>query len=268
MSAFLTHLVFEFRSGLRNPMLLLMNYLFPLGFYVMMGLIMTQVNPRFTEVLVPAMVIVGLMASTILGLPGPLVESREAGVFRTFKISGVPAFAILAMPVVTTIFHALIVAAVVVITGPVFDGATPRNWGGMALVTFACAFAFGAIGALIGVVAQDSRATVLLSQLIFLPSMLLAGLMMPLEILPESVRPVTALLPPTHAMQAFLGLAYEQNTVFDPQTSLFVLLASGAIAFGLAVYLFNWDSKNQTRRGHPLMAIIAWLPYVVAFFVG
>jgi ABC-2 type transport system permease protein len=264
MTALLSHLTFEFKSGLRNSTLLLMNYLFPLGFYAMMGLVMTQINPGFTDIIVPAMIIVAFMASTVLGLPGPLVESREAGIFRTFKISGVPAFAILTMPVVTTVFHGLIVATVIVLTAPLFDGASPQSWGNLAIVTLVSAAAFGAIGALIGVIARDARATVLLSQLIFLPSMLLGGLMMPLDYLPESVRPFTYLLPPAHAMQAFQGLAYSQPTVFNPIASLTVLLASGALAFGLAIWLFNWDRVNQVSRGHPLMAIIAWIPYVVA----
>jgi ABC-2 type transport system permease protein len=44
MNAFISHFSFEFRSGIRNKTLLLMNYLFPLGFYFMIGLLMTQIN--------------------------------------------------------------------------------------------------------------------------------------------------------------------------------------------------------------------------------
>ena len=47
MNAFATHFAYEFKTGLRNPSLLLMNYLFPLGFYALMGLVMTQINPVF-----------------------------------------------------------------------------------------------------------------------------------------------------------------------------------------------------------------------------
>ena len=47
MSAFLNHFTYEFKSGIRNRSLLLLNYLFPLGFYVMMGLVMTAINPGF-----------------------------------------------------------------------------------------------------------------------------------------------------------------------------------------------------------------------------
>ena len=34
----------------------------------------------------------------------------------------------------------------------------------------------------------------------------------------------------------------------------------GLLAFGLAMYLFNWDRLNEARRGHPLMALLAMVP--------
>ncbi len=93
--------------------------------------------------------------------------------------------------------------------------------------------------------------------------MLIGGMMVPLSMLPESVQRVAGLLPTAHAMQAFEGLAYGRATTFAPTGSLLILLTSGLLAFGLAIYLFDWDSRNQTRRGHPLMALIALLPYLV-----
>jgi ABC-2 type transport system permease protein len=276
MTAFVHHFAFEFKTGLRNSTLLLMNYLFPMIFYAMMGLVMTEINPMFADTMIPAMVIFATLASTTLGLPGPLVESREAGIFRSFKINGVPAASILLIPAITTVFHVLIVAittvfhvlivaTIIVVTGgPLFDGAVPTRWGAFAGVTLLTALCCAGFGALIGVVAEGSRGTVLLSQLIFLPSMLLGGLMMPLDFMPESVRPISFLLPATHSMEAFLGLAYGQETVIDPLVAVIVLLSSGLLAFGLAIYLFNWDSRNSARRGHPLMGLLAVVPYVIA----
>jgi ABC-2 type transport system permease protein len=268
MTAFANHFSYEFKTGLRNPTLLLMNYLFPLGFYAVMGLVMTKINPGFTELLIPAMVVLAAMTSTILGLPGPLVEMREAGVFRSFKINGVPVLSILVIPMLTTIFHALIVSVIIALTGaPLFDGAAPVNWAAFALVALVTVFTFGAIGSLIGVVATNSRGTVLYSQLIFLPSMLLGGMMMPLSILPASVRPISMLLPTAYAMQAFTGLAYRQEALVNPAAALAILAASGVLAFGLAAYLFNWDSRNSARRGHPLLALLALAPYLVGMFL-
>ena len=264
MTALVHHFRYEFRTGLRDATLLLMNYLFPLGFYAMMGLVMVQINPGFKEAMIPAMVVLAAMASALLGLPGPLVESREAGIYRSYRINGVPAVSILLMPALTTGFHILIVSGIIALTAnPLFGGVVPANWGSFALVTLLTVFSFAGLGCLIGVVAHDARAVVLLSQLIFLPSTLLGGMMMPLDILPQTVRPVSLLLPASHAMQAFHGFAYGLETVTNPLLSALALGASGLIALALAIYLFNWDSRNDVRRGHPLMALLALAPYVV-----
>lgn len=258
MKAFFRHFAFEFKTGLRNPSLLLMHYLFPLAFFALMGAMMTKINPFFTETMVPAMAIFATLASAVLGLPDPLVEAREAGVYRSYRINGIPALSILGIPVLTTAFHVLIAAAVITASGPpLFKGFYPTNWGAYALLTILIAFSFSAIGALIGVIAGNSRTTVLLSQLVFLPSMLLSGLMVPLKILPSTFRPIAALLPATHAMQAYIGLAYGKETMIDPTASVAILLSGGILCFGLAIYLFNWDNRNRARRGHPALALLA-----------
>jgi len=95
MNAFIHHFSFEFRTGIRNKQLLLMNYLFPLGFYLMMGFIMAEINPLFREDIIPAMVVFAILAATLLGIPDPLVNARENGVFRSYKINGIPAISIL-----------------------------------------------------------------------------------------------------------------------------------------------------------------------------
>jgi ABC-2 type transport system permease protein len=269
MTALTTHLGFEFKTGLRNPGALLLNYLFPLAFYALMGMVMTKVNPGFTQTLMPAMVIFAAMSSGVLGLPSPQVEQREAGVFRSFKINGVPASAILGLPTLTAALHILIVSAIIMLTAAaLFGAAVPASWGAFVLVTLVSVFTLCSFGALIGVISPNSRATVLWSQLIFLPSMLLGGLMMPLSALPESIMPVAKLLPTAYAMQAYQGLAFGQPTVMNATVSLVLLLASGVLAFGLAAYLFNWDTRNSTRRGNPLLALLVFLPYVLGMILG
>jgi len=47
MKAFIHHFTFEFLAGIRNKQLLLLNYLFPLGFYLMLGFIMVEINLVF-----------------------------------------------------------------------------------------------------------------------------------------------------------------------------------------------------------------------------
>ena len=115
MTAFIHHFSFEFRTGIRNKQLLLMNYLFPLGFYLMMGFVMAGINPLFLDTMTPAMVVFAVLAATLLGIPDPLVNARENGIFRSYKINGVPAIAILSIPALTTMLHLMIVAVVITV---------------------------------------------------------------------------------------------------------------------------------------------------------
>jgi len=266
--AFISHFSFEFRSGIRNKTLLLMNYLFPLGFYFMIGLLMTQINPTFLETMIPAMVILAILASTILGLPDPLVTAREAGIFRNYKINGIPAFSILVIPALTTILHTIMVSIIIIITAPIlFNAPIPVDWSGFVVTFLLTAFTCAGFSVLIGVISSSSRITVLWSQLIFLPSMLLGGMMIPYSMLPKVMAKIAQLLPATQAMNAFRGLAQNLTTDFNPLKSLLILFTSGILAFALALYLFNWDRHNTTQRGHPLLALLVLLPYILGIFL-
>ncbi len=268
MNAFIHHFTFEFRTGIRNKQLLLMNYLFPLGFYLMMGLVMTEINPSFRESIIPAMVVFSILAATLLGIPDPLVNARENGVFRSYKINGVPAASILLIPALTTILHLILVAALITVTAPrLFAAPLPVNWLNFAIIFVAIALACTGLSVLIGVVCPSSRITVLWSQLVFVPSMLLGGLMLPYSLLPDSARKFAQLLPATQAMNSLNGLVMGKAADFSPWGSVIILLAGGVLAFGLAVYLFSWDSRNTTRRGHPLLALLVLLPYLIGMLV-
>jgi ABC-2 type transport system permease protein len=264
MTAFANHISFDFRTGIRNRSLLLLNYLFPLAFYLLMGFVMPGLNPLFLDGLLPGMVVFAIYSAAILGLPDPLVQARDSGIFRSYKINGVPRLNILAIPALTTSLHLIIVTVIICLTAPLlFNAPTPVNWLNFVLVFLATLFAAAGLGVLIGVVSPNSRATVLLSQLIFLPSMLLGGLMLPYGVLPRAAQIIAQLLPSTHAMNAFKGLAMGQTADFWPWGSVLILLAGGVTAFGLAFYLFRWDSQHTTRRLPTAVALLAVLPYAV-----
>ena len=138
MTAFANHTWIDLRSSLRNRQLLFLTYAFPLAFYALMGLIMTQINPLFTETMIPAMVIFAVMIATLMGLPDPLVTARDAGLLRSYKIHGVPALNVLAAPTLTTFLHLAIVTALILATAtPLFAAPAPLSWGWFLLVTVA-----------------------------------------------------------------------------------------------------------------------------------
>jgi ABC-2 type transport system permease protein len=260
MSAFTHYLSYDFKNGLRDKSLLLMNYLFPLGLFIMMGFLMGGVNPTFNETIIPAMIIVAIMSITLLGMPSPIVSDRIQGVYRSFNI--------LSIPPLGNLLHILLVSAIITALAiPLFSAGLPVNWTLFIVVDIAAFFAMAGLGMLIGVISTNERSTILYSQLFFLPSMILSGLMMPFDMLSPTIQRVALLLPATHAMNAFQGLAYGWETSFNPVWSLVILLAGGVIAFLLAVLLFQWDNKNPQRSRSPFLAILGLVPYMIAVFL-
>jgi ABC-2 type transport system permease protein len=265
MSAFAHHFSFEFRSGIRDRTLLLLFYLFPLGFYLLGSTLMTALNPTFQETLIPAMIFFSVLTGALLGIPEPIIKAREAGIFRSYKIHGIPEISLLLIPLLTTLMHMILVSIIIVVTAPLlFDAVLPTNWLGFLLGFLLMVMSVTALGLLLGVVAPNSQAATLLGQAVFLPSMLIGGLMFPTSFLPDALGKIAALLPTTHAMNLYnvfaRGLPYDLN----PYVSVAVLYMGGALALGLAIHLFNWDSHNQTRQGNPGLAFVATIPYFAA----
>jgi ABC-2 type transport system permease protein len=262
MNAFTAHFAFEFRAGVRNKMLLFLNYLFPPGLFLMLGFILTGLNPFFREVIIPGMVVISVMAAYLLGTPEPLVAAREAGIFRSYKINGVPPAPILVIPSITTGLHTLIVTTVITAAAPLlFEAPLPVNWWGFVLSLAAFMVATAGMAVVIGVVSANSRVVILWSQLVFIPSMLLGGIMIPYGELTPGVAAASRLLPATQAMNAFRELGMGEVGGFNPWVSIGALLLSGVIGFGLALFLFSWDRHSAIRRGHPTLGFLVMAPY-------
>lgn len=263
MHALVLHFSLEFFAGLKNKSLLMMNYLMPLGFFALVGGLMTKINPFFTEQAIPAMVLFAILTSTIMGLPNPLIEAREAEVLRSYKINGISAPSLLLMPALSTAVHTIITCAIITLTAFIFfDAPLPSHWLFFVLALLTMLFTCSGLGCLMGVIAGNTRSALLWQQLLYIPSMLLSGLMVPGDMIPEAFTRIAHILPTTYAMNAMKGLAYGREAL-SPALSLFILFAGGIVAFALAGLLFKWDSKYQSRKQHPALALLAVVPYLL-----
>lgn len=268
MSAFIHHLAYDFKTGIRDRSKLLMFYLFPFVFFILVGALMSGVNPGFKQTMLPAMALFAFMCSALLSLPSLLVSAREAGVFRSYRINGVPSASIISIPVIGTAVHMALIAVIITLAGERFFGGTaPANIAGYALAALLSYLAYAGIGVLIGVAAGNITVCTLVSQLIYIPSIILGGLMVPLSILPGGLQRVALLLPATHSMKVFTDLGMP-GSAGTPWLSICVLAASAALSFGLAALLFEWDSRTSQPSRKAIAAILGIAPYAVAALIG
>jgi ABC-type multidrug transport system permease subunit len=97
--------------------------------------------------------------------------------------------------------------------------------------------------------------------------MLLGGLMIPYSMLPGTAGKLAQILPATHAMNAFKGLAMGMPADFSAWGSIIILVLTGVLGFGLAMFLFSWDSRNTRRRGPVWLAFLVLLPCILGMFI-
>ncbi|MGB9552998.1 MAG: ABC transporter permease [bacterium] len=268
MKAFFTHFSFEFHKGLRDPSLLLMNYLFPLAFYLVISLLMVQLNPYFRANIIPAMIIFVALTSLVLGLPNPLVSSREAGIFRTYRVNSVPTLNMLLIPALATSIHTLVASLLVTFTAPLlFQAPLPSNWGGFLVFLLLTIFLMAGLGVLIGTISFNTRMTILWSQLVFLPSIMIGGLMIPRSALKGFLARIGGLWPSTYSMELYNSLAGGSGPSRTIWLSIGVLLLGGLLAFFLARLLFSWDSQNRSRKASSWIALLILVPFLVGMFL-
>jgi ABC-2 type transport system permease protein len=268
MKAFAHHLAYDFKTGIRDRSKLLMYYLFPLVFFILVGGLMASVNPGFKQTMLPAMVLFAYMCSALLNLPTLLVTARESGVFRSYRINGVPASSIVTIPVISTAVHMAVVSIIICLAGArLYGGVAPASIAGFVAAGALSYAAFAGIGTLIGVVAGNATASMLLGQLLYIPSIILGGLTVPLSALPVGLQTVSLFFPATHCMKLFTGLAMPGSTGM-PWGSIVVLGASAIISFILSAVLFSWDSRAAAPNRRVWAGLLVAVPFVIAALTG
>ena len=165
---------------------------------------------------------------------------RETGVLRAYDVNGIPGWAVLLSSAVSALIHLLVVSAVIFLTAPLFFQASlPVNFSAYFVTLAALLFGSISIGLLLGVTAKNQASATMLSQIVFLPSLLLSGIMFPASMLPAPLMWLGRILPATHAMQAFTGWAFGEPSDISPAVSLAVMAGIGIVVLGIAVRRFN-----------------------------
>lgn len=242
MKAFINHLGIQLRLDFRNRGTLLVYYIIPLVFYIVMGAVFSSIMPDAKETLGAAMSIFGITMGAVLGLPPTLVEMRESGTLRAYRVNGVPGWAVLLAKSVSACINLIVVSLIIALTAPLLFGAgVPGHIGAYCLTVFLLILASVALGNLIGVLAKTQSATTVLSQAVFLPSLLLSGIMFPAAMLPDPLRWLGKIFPASHAMLSLSDWAFGSGP-FPAANG--IILGIGLIGALIALLRFRGISRT------------------------
>ncbi len=202
MWAFLSGIGLQMRLDMRSRSLLVTCYLVPLLFFAVMGGIFSSVMPEARATLVQAMTVMGVSMGAFIGMPTLLAATYGTDVRRSYAAGGVPAWYPLAATMLTTFVHLMVMAGIIGAVAPLaFDAVPPvdpaRYLASLALFTLASL----AVGGVLGLAVRDQAKLTMAAQVVFLPSILLSGIMFPASMLPDVLVAVGVLFPATQGFE-------------------------------------------------------------------
>ena len=230
MKAFLYGVGLQWKLDIRSKSLLITCYVVPLLFFAVMGGIFTSVNPEAKNTLIQSMTVMGVSMGAMIGLPPSLAEIYGSDIRKMYKANGVPLYLGLVSVFLSAFIHLLIMSGIIYLTAHVlFHAELPANlpsYFGSLAVFIAVSLS---VGSVLGLLVKSQAKLTMFSQLLFLPSIMLSGIMFPAELLPETLTYAGKLLP------AAWGYQMMSDRVFHPGNlwPLAAILAAAAVICGL-----------------------------------
>ncbi|MDP9347775.1 MAG: ABC transporter permease, partial [Gemmatimonadota bacterium] len=261
MRGLLQQLDVSLRLHFRNRMALLYGYLFPTIFLVAFWVLYRYESPPLARHL-GELLTVTILGGACFGLPTTLVSERERGVWRRYRLAPVATGSLVASTVLAR-YVILLTAGVLQVALAVGIGmplpAHPFDlWAAFTLVSFA----FLGLGLVIATLADNVPAVQALGQCIFLPMLIIGGVAVRLESLPEWAQHLSAFFPGRYAVEA-LQLSVTGDGVRSAGFSLLALLLIGAAGCLAGGRLFRWDAQQrfsrQPGKGWVVVALAAWV---------
>jgi ABC-2 type transport system permease protein len=232
---------------IREPMAMFFTLLFAPSIFVLLGSIFKNTpdplygGRGYLDMSVPAYmaVVIGIVGLT--AVPIGSATRLETGVLRRFSVTPLRPLAYfltdVLVPFVITLVGLLLLFLVGTVIYRVRFEANPFS-----LLAAVClgAFAFFSVGyALVGLI-HSARAVTLIGNVVLYPLMLFSGAMVPLEVMPDTVRNISRYLPLTQLVALLRGLWFHQGWS-KLVTETAVLAGMGILGLVVIARTFRWE---------------------------
>ena len=246
--------------ALREPGAMFMSVMLPLAVFLALGFSVGSTEipvDRDTGIVetfhVRDVLLAGNIAwvAAVFGIvvfPQTLVEFRQHGIFRRYRVTPMPSYMLIVAPL--AVGGAVIVVSLslmLVVGWLVFDIRFSGNAAIVALAIFVSYMAFAALGTAITACVRSTRTALGLGLAVFGPMFVLSGAFGPRESFPEALQLVGDWLPLTHAYDLltylWLGATWEVETTIGMPiwVSIAYLGAIAAVCVAATARLFRWE---------------------------
>ncbi len=196
MNGFLYGVTLQWKLDIRSKSLLVTCYIVPLMFFFLIGGIFTSVMPEMGSTLIQSMVVMSVSMGAFIGLPPSLIETYGSDVKKVYKANGAPLYLGLVTMFLSAFAHLMISCVIILLLAPILFKATlpaqlPLFFLSLALYSIVSL----SIGSVLGLLVKNQAKLTMIAQLLFLPSIMLSGIMFPIGLLPDYLETIGRIFP-------------------------------------------------------------------------
>lgn len=196
MKAIFYGLYIQFKIDIRSKSLFITCYLVPLLFFAIMGGIFTALIPETENSLIASMIVMGVSMGALIGVPPAIAEIYGTDIKKMYQANGIPIYYGIVTLTISAFFHLMIMSLIIMLVAPIaFHSNVPSN-----LLLFLGTLSIFilvslCISCVLGLAVKEQAKLTMISQLFFLPSIMLSGIMFPIDYLPEIFQNIGKIFP-------------------------------------------------------------------------
>ena len=173
-----------------------------------------------------------------LGLPPSLIETYGSDIKKIYKANGVPIHLGLVTMVLSAFVHLIMTCIVILLLAPIlFKASLPNQLPLFFLALVIYIFVSLSIGSILGLTVKNQAKLTMIAQLVFLPSIMLSGIMFPSNLLPDFLQAIGRLFP------AFWGYRLMLDHGFGLENLWYLILVS-CTSVMTCILLLNQQKSN------------------------
>ncbi|MBA3701066.1 MAG: ABC transporter permease [Planctomycetes bacterium] len=266
ISAFWHHVWISLVLNCRNRQALIFGYVVPVFFLIAFVAIFGQ--HKITNVIGPLLVI-SIMGGACFGLPITLVNERDRGVWRRYRLTPLGAGTFITSTITSRlVLVATSVALQIALAMWIYDLPWPKQPLALIASFVLVSFAFIGIGLVIAAIANSIGAVQALGQSLFLPMIMIGGVGVPIHLLPKWAETMSMFLPGRHAMR-LIERCYTHDFVWENfiwRAAILLLIGGSATLAGWK--LFRWEADQRLPRSAWWWVGLALATWIAAGFLG
>ncbi|MCI8339613.1 MAG: ABC transporter permease, partial [Lachnospiraceae bacterium] len=165
-------------------------------------------------------------------LPPSLIETYGSDIKKVYKANGVPIYLGLVTMFLSAFVHLMITCVVIVLLAPMlFEAALPTQLPFFFLALAIYIIVSLSIGSILGLAVKNQAKLTMIAQLVFLPSIMLSGIMFPIDLLPDFLEAMGRIFPASWGYRLMLNHGF----CFENLWYLFFIFFAAVIVCGIVL---------------------------------